>query len=346
MDNREINLRRTGNNSDREDSPTMFYPIIVDKETLKVIGAGDVPPKDFHPEKQTIDKGDTYELWPIDKKGKEKNFYYSKQRVLTSGKEELFCKWVKGELNVYFSHSNKGLQTYKSFWVGSEYDAGAYGASLVQKMVNNKFPFPKSITTVLDCLKAVVKSKDALILDFFAGSGTTGHAVMMLNEEDGGNRKFILCTNNENNIALEITYPRIKAVINGYEGVKGIPANVRYFKTSFVSKSKVSDDTRNSLVRKSVEMICVRENTFTKVHDKKGYKIYRNHNLVTGVLFDLDEIDVFKEKIAEQGTLAHIYVFSLTNDTYSSDFQDLDVKHELCPIPESILEVYRKLFKD
>jgi adenine-specific DNA-methyltransferase len=190
-------------------------------------------------------------------------------------------------------------------------------------MVNNKFPFPKSITTVFDCLKAVVKSKDALILDFFAGSGTTGHAVMMLNEEDGGNRKFILCTNNENNIALEITHPRIKAVVNGYEDVKGIPANVRYFKTSFVSKSKVSDDTRNSLVRKSAEMICVRENTFAKVIDKKGYKIYRNHNLVTGVLFDLDEIDTFKEEIAELGTLAHIYVFSLTNDTYSSDFQDL-----------------------
>jgi adenine-specific DNA-methyltransferase len=179
-----------------------------------------------------------------------------------------------------------------------------------------------------------------------AGSGTTGHAVLMLNQVDGGNRKFILCTNNENKIAEEVTFPRVKAVIKGYADIKGIPANVRYFKTSFVSKSKVSDDTRNSLVRKSVQMICVRENTFTKVIDKKGYKIYRNENLVTGVLFDLDEVDTFKEQIAELGTLAHIYVFSLTNDTYTSDFQDLNVSHELCPIPESILEVYRKIFKN
>ncbi len=346
MDNREINLRRTGNNSDRKDSPTMFYPIFVDKESLKVSGVGDMPVKEFHPDKQTIDRGDKYELWPIDKKGKEKNWYYSKQRVLTNGYEELFCKWVKGELNIYFSHSNNGLQTYKSFWIGSEYDAGAYGASLVQRMINNKFPFPKSINTVLDCLRAVIKTKDATVLDFFAGSGTTGHALMMMNREDGGTRKFIICTNNENNISTDITYPRIKAAIEGYEHTSGIPTNVRYFKTAFVSKSKVSDDTRNSLVRKSIEMICIKENTFNNVTDKDGYKIYRNHETVTGILFDLDEIEILKKEINKLNSLSHIYVFSLTDDTYASDFEDLAVKYELCPIPESILEVYRKLFKE
>ena len=58
--------------------------------------------------------------------------------------------------------------------------------------------------------------KDAIILDFFAGSGTTGQAVMELNIEDGGNRRFILCTNNQNNICEEITYKRIGDVINTY----------------------------------------------------------------------------------------------------------------------------------
>ena len=88
---------------------------------------------------------------------------------------------------------------------------------MVKDITNNKFPFPKSLYTVLDCLKAVLKSKDSIILDFFAGSGTTGHAVLELNKNDGGNRKFILCTNNENNICTDVTYPRIHNVIKGYK---------------------------------------------------------------------------------------------------------------------------------
>ena len=59
--------------------------------------------------------------------------------------------------------------------------------------------------------------KDAIILDIFAGSGTTGHAVLELNKKDGGNRQFILCTNNENNICTDVTYPRLKKVIEGYK---------------------------------------------------------------------------------------------------------------------------------
>ncbi len=95
--------------------------------------------------------------------------------------------------------------------------------------------------------------KDALVLDFFAGSGTTGHAVLKLNQEDGGNRKFILCTNNENNICEEITYERIKRVINGYGDVEGIPANLKYYRTDFVSKD--SEDVSDELLKHIKEMI-------------------------------------------------------------------------------------------
>ena len=74
-----------------------------------------------------------------------------------------------------------------------------------------------------------------IILDFFAGSGTTGHAVLELNKEDGGNRQFILCTNNENNICEEVTYQRINKVINGYttpkgKEVEGLGGNLKYYK--------------------------------------------------------------------------------------------------------------------
>ena len=90
----------------------------------------------------------------------------------------------------------------------------------------------------VDLLKQIINlypEKDITVLDFFAGSATTGHAVVALNEEDGGTRKFILCTNNENNICEEKTYPRLKNVAHGYGKYAAIPFNLKYYKTDFVS---------------------------------------------------------------------------------------------------------------
>lgn len=245
------------------------------------------------------------------------------------------------------------IGTYRpvySNWTDSKYNAGPHGTRLLEKIFgDNRFPFPKSIYTVLDIIRSVTRfNREAIILDYFAGSGTTGHATLLLNREDNGFRKFILCTNNENGIAEEVCYPRVKVAIEGTDKLPeltGVSANLRYFKTTFVSKSKVTDDTRKQLVQKSTEMICVRENTFDKVIDKKNYKIYRDSEHCTGVLFNLDAIAEFKKKLQEQELSANIYVFSLTNDTYDEDFADLGLEHRLCPIPESILEVYRKLFR-
>jgi adenine-specific DNA-methyltransferase len=191
------------------------------------------------------------------------------------------------------------------------------------------------------------KKKNAIVLDFFAGSGSTAQAVLALNEEDGGIRKFIVATNNEGKIASDITYPRIKNVINGYNGTPGIPSNVRYFKTAFVPKSNVSDDTRYELVQRSCEMICVREDTFEPVVSKAEFKIYKNDNHYTAIIFDVDHIGGLKDKLSKlENQPVNIYVFTLTNDTYSEDFLDIKQKHVLCPIPESILEVYRKIFRE
>ncbi|HMP31987.1 MAG TPA: hypothetical protein PKD85_20450, partial [Saprospiraceae bacterium] len=133
-------------------------------------------------------------------------------------------------------------------------------------------------------------------------------------------------------------------VIDGYSDVKGIPANLRYFKTNFVKKTEVSDDTRKELVKKSTDMICVKESTYNKKCDNKDYKIYINNEYATGILFNLDKIDDFKKKIEDVGLEAHLYIFTLSNDTFDSDFSDLSIKYSLIPIPESILEVYRRLF--
>lgn len=192
------------------------------------------------------------------------------------------------------------------------------------------------------------KGKDITVLDFFAGSGSTGHAVIEANKDDGGNRRFILCTNNEAGIAEQVTYPRISNVVNGYAGYKGIPANVRYFRTSLIAKQQTDDQTRIELVARSTDMICLREDTFEKVFDSKAYRIFKNDNHYSAIVFEPMAIQFLKETLdkLDDEKPAHIYVFSLSNDTYESDFADLERIHELRPIPESILEVYRRIHEN
>jgi len=205
---------------------------------------------------------------------------------------------------------------------------------------------PKPTLLIQTLIQLADKRDNLVVLDFFAGTGTTGHAVLKMNALDGGKRTFILCTNNENGIAEEVCYPRIKNVIEGYADVEGIPANLKYFKTAFVPKNKVSDDTRTELVQKSTEMICIREGTFEEVFVSDKYRIFKDAIHTTGILFDLDCLNELKKKLNALKVPSSIYVFSLSNDTYDSDFEDLEIEYELCPIPESILEVYRKLFKE
>src|SRR3989344_2374359 len=335
-------LRDWGKESSmREAAKNCFYPIIIRDGVI--VGFGDVSKEGYHPKlANTKGKDGTIEIYPIDRNGVERKWRYSRQSV-EEIKGELICQKIKDEWVIL---RDKRDYRWKTVWTDAKYNANVYGTQLVNKIIDTKFPFPKSLYAVEDCIKAVIHNKDsAIILDFFAGSGTTGHAVMKLNQEDGGKRQFILCTNNENKIAEEVTYPRIKKVISGYANEKGIPANVRYFKTDFVEKNDVSDDTRRALVERSTDMICVRENTFESKFDNTAYKIFTNGKSVTGILFNLKKMEDFKKKIDTLKMPAHIYVFSVSNDAYEDDFEDLEVKHKIIPIPESILEVYRKLFK-
>ena len=289
------------------------------------------------------------EILPIDTRGEKRIWRRSKdviEKMFNSG--DITVKNNKNGYQIYFKFRG-GLdgQMTQSIWYDSKFSASDYGTKILDSILGKReqFQYPKAPEAVKQSILAMQNKKIIKVLDFFAGSGTTGHAVLELNKEDGGNRQFILCTNNENKIAEEVTYPRVKNVIKGYGDTEGIPANLRYFKTDFVDKTDVSDDVRKQLVAKSTEMICLKESTFDKKYDNKDYKIYVNQDIASGILFNLDKIDDFKKKLDKIGMGSRIYVFSLSNDTYDSDFEDLSVEHKLSPIPESILEVYRKLFK-
>jgi adenine-specific DNA-methyltransferase len=207
------NLRDNGGGSLRTDGKTCFYPIYV--KNNKIIGCGEVPSEKFNPKKQFSKlKNGMLEVWPIDDDGVERKWRYS-VNSFSDIQDLLQCKVKKDSVIIQIL---KEEDRYKTVWYDKKFDANEYGSKLLRRIVNEDFPFPKSLYTVKECLEAVCKkNKQAVVLDYFAGSGTTGHAVLEMNKEDRGSRSFILCTNNEGNICEDICYPRIKNVIEGYK---------------------------------------------------------------------------------------------------------------------------------
>jgi len=137
------------------------------------------------------------------------------------------------------------------------------------------------------------KQKDITVLDFFAGSASTAHAVLALNQADGGTRKFIICTNDENDICTEVTYPRISNVINGYANTKGIPANLKYYRTDFVPKD--AEEVSEELLSHIAEMVQL----------ENGVKLDGREYIL--VMSD-DEADVLEQHWSEYTDVKALYV--------------------------------------
>lgn len=180
-------LRNWGSESERTDAKNCFYPVIIKND--KIIGFGDVSDDSYHPS-QTVKDGDTYYVYPIDRQGIERKWRYARQTV-----ESIWSMLrPKKTADGYDIELGKTFGVQKSVWDEKKYDANEYGSKIVGELIpGGGFSFPKSLYTVYDSVyAATANDKDAIIMDFFSGSGTTAHAVMKLNAEDGGNRKFIM----------------------------------------------------------------------------------------------------------------------------------------------------------
>ena len=202
------NLRNWGTESERTDAKNCFYPIKVDKATLNIVGFGDVSPDDYHPNGTNVMKGKEILVYPVDSKGVERKWRYAKQSV-ESIKHLLRAREKSGVIDIEIG---KDFGQYKTVWANPMYDANEYGTKIVKDLVPNCiFSFPKSLWNVYDCLYSVVgKDKEAIILDFFGGSGTTAHAVEELNKNDDGKRQFILCE--QMDYINTVTVPRVAEV--------------------------------------------------------------------------------------------------------------------------------------
>ena len=211
------------------------------------------------------------------------------------------------------------------------------------------FEFPKP-SNLIKYLLELSTDKNSIIVDFMAGSGTTGHAVLELNKDDGGNRQFILCTNNENSICTDVCLPRLKKIIKGYknlkgEKVEGLGGNLKYFQTSFVD-SEPTDQNKKTIVEKSTEMLCLKEDCFELIKSEENqFKIFRNHNdHFLGIIYYYDGIEPFKKELLKLDKKINTYVFSLSDVVDENDFEQVDHLVRLKPIPSAILNAHNRIF--
>ncbi len=205
-------FRNWGGESLRTDARNCFYPVIVRDD--EIVGFGDVCPEDHHPNQtETVDTMTL--VYPIDKSGVERKWRYARQSVEAIRNMLRARKTPYG----YEIEIGKTFGLCKTVWNEKRYDANDYGTGMVNELVpGSPFTFPKSLWAVYDCLlAATADDPDAIVLDFFAGSGTTAHAAMELNKDLGGRRRFILvqlpepvADNDEFSTIFEVTKARVR----------------------------------------------------------------------------------------------------------------------------------------
>ncbi|KKQ00895.1 MAG: hypothetical protein UW15_C0018G0004 [Parcubacteria group bacterium GW2011_GWC1_44_10] len=318
-----LQFRKTGNNDKRANRPNLFY-------ALKDPDGNDVYP---------LGPSGYESTWRGDTK------YF--QRL----ERENMIEWIKQGRGwrpyVKFYLEGRG-KSASNLWVDIEGNKKAT-IELKEFFGERVFSNPKPTDLIKRCI-TLANVISPLVLDFFAGSGTSAQAVLALNSQDDEDRRFILCTNNENNICTDICYPRIEKVINGYKSSKnekviGISSNLKYFKTDFI-KGEATDKNKKMLVDKSAEMLCLKEDCFELVKKDKYFKIFKNYqNKYLGIVYDDDAIAGFKKEAKRLNKKIIVYIFSLDESAREEEFEDIKSLVQLKPIPTAILSVYKRIFK-
>ena len=297
--------------------------------------------------------------WAVTKETFEK--YYSENRIVFPGDYD-FLK-IKRPVLRYWEEDDKkkagetfgkiAVSTFLPKEVGMSQD----GTKEVSNIFNSKiFSFPKP-TSLIRFIISMLNSDRFLILDFFAGSGTTLHATMQLNNEDGGHRQCILVTNNENNICEEVTYERNRRVIQGYTNTKGEKVaglthnNLRYYKTKFIGRERTPKNMRE-LMRLSTDMLCIKENLYDEKKNFAGrntinnvFRFFDNGTQRMLIIYQEEAVEESARLIAqtEYDNKIKVYVFSPSEDPWEDTFAEVADKVELCALPQAIYNTYRRI---
>lgn len=217
---------------------------------------------------------------------------------------------------------------------------------------NAAFSFPKPTDLIRKVIE-LATNKNTTVLDFFAGSGTTGDAILQLNKNKNDNRKFILCTNNENQISENVTFQRIKKVIEGYqtnsgESIAGLGNNLKYFKTSFVANNRNKDQLKIDITKRCTEMLCLKEGIFNLLKEEADYKIFQQGKRYLAVYYDFANVSLDELKEEMNALKGEKVLYCFTVDNHGLDKANFrgwkNIRLE--PIPQKILDVYKRIFKN
>lgn len=374
-------LIRNGSIGERAKRPNLFYPVYLSLDGKKFLGAGMPVPLDVAKEDVEI-PSDVLAIWPMHKDGKEGHWGLDRNVLIDLQKKGYVKLGPLKNGSVYITYLQKGMiqkvengdfiiegynedgsiicnNEFRSFVPGTQWrvpshDASRHGSTLLQNILGEKrFDFPKSLYAVHDAINFFVANKpDALIVDFFAGSGTTLHAVSLLNEEDGGHRRCICVTNNEVSVDEEkkftkdglrpyddewkkygianyVTWPRTKCTIEGVD-VNGNPLSGNYIGSDMpMSDGFKANAVFCELTYESAWPIRL-DNAFDAIAPilwmqagcrgpiiKRIGKSYLTTDYY-GVLFDYNQASKFCEKVKATPTIKTAYVVTDDQRRYSN----------------------------
>jgi adenine-specific DNA-methyltransferase len=405
-------LLRSGTGASRAERPALFYPIFLDTDSQRVVGAGDSKPLTASRSEWEIPPG-TVAIWPVNAQGAESRWQVSPSSMRNllangfiragkynsrTGKCALWylSKGRRGQIesgeivvtgrapdgSVIIEPSSEGshrLLTPKTVWNRAAHHAGWHGSALVRSMLPGQpFPFPKALYAVEDSLRIAVGDKpDAVILDFFAGSGTTAHAVMRLNKQDLGRRQCISVTNNEVSadehkhlraaglrpgdpewetlgICDHITKPRIEAAITGLtpdgEPIKGdyrftdefpmadgLEENSEFFTLTYENPVAIG---HNRAFERMAPLLWLRAGAEGRRIDAVpdgGWAVVDTY----AILFDLDLAGEFAVAVEKAERLRIAYVVTDDDRRFQSVARRLPAAVEVVRLYESYLSNFR-----
>lgn len=349
--------RRGGESSYRHQRPNQFYPIYVSRDAGKVVGVGVAPPLHEGPDFTEVDGA--VPVWPIDAEGNERCWRFipeSMQRLIDERRVVLGRPSKDGtSWTINYWTPKVDRKKYKNVWWSTHHDAGTHGTSLLHKFLEqrNAFPFPKSLYSVRDALLAVVRDRpDALILDFFAGSGTTLHATALINEEHGGQRRCILVTNNEvdaktttrlvkdgllpgdedferHGIFWQATRPRVEAALTGltpsgkpiagkYVGgrpfAEGLAENVEFFNLIYLDRDNVRQGAEFAAIEPLLWLHAGGVGERAETDTTSHFAIAKESNYA--VLFDRASYANFLRALKATDGIEHVFLVTDSEDAY------------------------------
>lgn len=340
------NLKATGQNAPRSRRPNLFFPLYVSPDLT-------VSTSRTSPEQE--------EVWPITD-GREMSWRWQRS-TFERDREEVIVRGEPGSYAIY-KKQRPALGDLPSKKPKSVLYHPAYSTSTATGELKDifggerAFTGPKATRFVRDLLQ-VACPPTGVVLDFFAGSGTTAHAVMLLNQQDGGARQCILVTNDEGDfkdasgnltaggICTHVTYPRLQKVIEGYTSPrggaqKGLGENLEFFQTAFRPVPQ-SRNQRRDFVRFSSELLCLKAKCFTPVEANSKWALFKGDGKHLFVLFDEYEADAAVLKLREVEGPVDAYVFAYERDDDSAEVLSQLPNISVQEVPQPLLDLFHRM---